>query len=961
MRKILLYLSIVLGCFEVAAQSSTTFRYRVLNSSNGLPSNNITCFSRDKKGFLWIGTDKGITRYADKFSINFSDNKDYPIQEVNSMVLMDSIIWVGTKSGLYKINENSLEFELVKGTGGKYFGSLTFCGKNLLYACGFEGSVYEYIVRENRFSKIQTPYTHITALTLHNGIVFGLTLNGKIFALHPENHKRLREYSTQGIAYSDRFFKDRDGNLLVSRRAIFLKYNSAKDVFEPFQFHYKGISYFLDEDDQHFLYIKNSNALYQNYNGNEELLNTPLGANAYLYQIGKDVNGDFILISNQGLVILRRYHNFKSIPDFSNTKSQVRRAVVEDVKRGRILFFSYSNMMAYDPYNGKVIKELGFDHLTHAVFDEGDSILVAGESGKIMTMRKADYKYQDLITTVNPSYQFIALSKDSNDHYLIGATKSLFATKNIRSGLQRISLEFKKKKYSNILIKAIAVQSVNEIWVGTSDGLFVLDSNYKVLSRYGVEEAGLQHILSNQINCLYSDSTGIYIGLDGDVLHLKNHDAIPRSLYASFHARPNNRIVCILRDLKGNLWFSSYFGIYRYDVVQESLRAFHAPFYFQNDEFNRSSSLRSFAGKLYFGSLDEYIEIDPDLYQFNLKPPPFLFNSIKIFENGKSIQVPFDYKDSISLHLSQSNSSLDINFSINDVFSGEGAQYRYRINQLGQDWIELGTNPSIQLFSLPAGYYKIEIGAISNDGFELPPLKLNIQVPEYFYRSIWFHSLAVFLILCLISAFYIMKIRGLKKFLRFRMDIANDIHDSVGTAVTKTIYAAQGIQREGVSQDPRLQEIIEYGRQVNSQFRDSLWSIESKTDEIVNLFDRISEIGIATTENTNFNFILNKSGIKENLILDAKEKRNILLIAREALHNALKHSKGNLISFTFKQTERHLYLRIRDNGKNESLIIDDSKGMGLQSMRIRAKRMGATIEFYKLIDGFVIDLKLKSY
>jgi ligand-binding sensor domain-containing protein len=34
-----------------------------LDVNNGLPSNEVSCIMKDKKGFLWMGTGSGLTRY----------------------------------------------------------------------------------------------------------------------------------------------------------------------------------------------------------------------------------------------------------------------------------------------------------------------------------------------------------------------------------------------------------------------------------------------------------------------------------------------------------------------------------------------------------------------------------------------------------------------------------------------------------------------------------------------------------------------------------------------------------------------------------------------------------------------------------------------------------------------------------------------------------------------------------
>ena len=110
------------------------------------------------------------------------------------------------------------------------------------------------------------------------------------------------------------------------------------------------------------------------------------------------------------------------------------------------------------------------------------------------------------------------------------------------------------------------------------------------------------------------------------------------------------------------------------------------------------------------------------------------------------------------------------------------------------------------------------------------------------------------------------------------------MHDSVGTAVTKSILLSESIQRETGSKDSRLQQIIDYGKQVNSSFRDVLWSMETSNDQILNLFDRIHEIGNTSVENTPFEFVILRHKVNDEYKLTTRQKRELLMVTREAIH-----------------------------------------------------------------------------
>jgi len=73
----LLILLLIIPISEILAsnthQLDKTFLYRHFDSENGLSSNQISHIHRDSKGYLWLSTSKGFSRFDGKNFINFKD------------------------------------------------------------------------------------------------------------------------------------------------------------------------------------------------------------------------------------------------------------------------------------------------------------------------------------------------------------------------------------------------------------------------------------------------------------------------------------------------------------------------------------------------------------------------------------------------------------------------------------------------------------------------------------------------------------------------------------------------------------------------------------------------------------------------------------------------------------------------------------------------------------------------
>ncbi|MCI0691883.1 ATP-binding protein [candidate division KSB1 bacterium] len=81
------------------------------------------------------------------------------------------------------------------------------------------------------------------------------------------------------------------------------------------------------------------------------------------------------------------------------------------------------------------------------------------------------------------------------------------------------------------------------------------------------------------------------------------------------------------------------------------------------------------------------------------------------------------------------------------------------------------------------------------------------------------------------------------------------------------------------------------------------------------------------------------AGIK----LHPELRRNLLLIAKEALHNAVKYSGSPSVAVKFETNGKHLVVEVADCGKGFDLA-SAKNGNGLNNIRSRAEKLGGSCE-----------------
>jgi len=90
-------------------------RFRHLTIEDGLPGNRINYLFQDKDLYVWIGTDKGLSRYDGHYFKNFFFDKNDSTSLPDNFVVcikQDSIgnIWTATKNGLAFYDKNKEQF-----------------------------------------------------------------------------------------------------------------------------------------------------------------------------------------------------------------------------------------------------------------------------------------------------------------------------------------------------------------------------------------------------------------------------------------------------------------------------------------------------------------------------------------------------------------------------------------------------------------------------------------------------------------------------------------------------------------------------------------------------------------------------------------------------------------------------------------------------------------------------------
>jgi signal transduction histidine kinase len=183
-----------------------------------------------------------------------------------------------------------------------------------------------------------------------------------------------------------------------------------------------------------------------------------------------------------------------------------------------------------------------------------------------------------------------------------------------------------------------------------------------------------------------------------------------------------------------------------------------------------------------------------------------------------------------------------------------------------------------------------------------------------------------------------------------RVRISRDIHDEVGAtlsgvALFSEIAKQKMEQRQDDDAQIYLQHITDNSKEMVEKMSDIVWAINPQNDS----FDRI----IAKLESYAFNLCAGKS-IRLHLDIDdsirsyqpgMKVRKNIYMLMKEAINNAVKYSASRNIYFTLKNNNGSILAELKDDGKGFDTR-HPKEGNGLNNMKARAEELNARLDIH---------------
>ena len=500
---------------------------------------------------------------------------------------------------------------------------------------------------------------------------------------------------------------------------------------------------------------------------------------------------------------------------------------------------------------------------------------------------------------------------------------------------------------SSVSVMALLQDRNGDLWVGSFSGLFKLHDGHWV-------SAPLTSALRNTtVWALHQDADEtIWVGTNRG-LYREDGNAV--TAVNTAQGLPSHFVGQILEDRKGGLWVSGPSEVARLSLTElralaeGRLTRISPRIYPVSQELDSAEIYNGIQpsgaftpeGELLYPSNKGLVRIEPES-QTALPTFPIIVESITV--DGRAVPITGE------ITLGASTSRTEITFAPALLGPQERIRLRYRLDDFDKEWQDAGSNRAAVYTSLPAGRYRFEVQAYES-GVESPvaEMTLTLQRLAPFYVRPWFVFLVLGLVVAFVFLLHYMRLRRMRErfaaVLEERTRVAREMHDTViqGCSTVSVLLEASDSVRDdqqaanefnGLARQ-QIQNTIREARQAILNLRDSNTNEENLVDGLRRITETASR---EFTQSVGLEITGNPPTLARTSIYQ------LLMVTREALHNALIHAHARRVEVQLKHDGSTVSIFVKDDGSGMPTELA-SGHFGLQGMRERMDRLGGSLEF----------------
>lgn len=781
---------------EIFADSKTNIlSFDNFSQADGLPNNQIQCIYQDRKGWIWLGTSQGLSRFDGYRFVNYIPDPDDSTSLSGNLVRVifeDSKgnLYVGTENGGLNIFDrekerfihpfkNHPEFrskELSVNTiteddnGNLYIGT----DRNMLMI-DKTGNLCKVNPLGPAASDFLGNFIRILHFDDDGGLWIGTT--DGLFLYDPETNTvgeiNLPLKNNQSREVFE-ILKDDDGKLWIgtysngvliidplTKSVSHLDLGTYYERTETIRAISKGLlgDYWIGTRGGLYTYSKTKGVT--GFFKHDDRDNHSLANNSVL-DIFHDKRGETWIGTRGGLNLLAKskqvFRNFSALPNdnrFLNSNI-IYTFWIDD--RERIWAGTEDGgINIYDPAKGTFTymtasesnKNSISQNCVKALLDDGKGNLWIGtfwggiDVLNLKTGRFSHFKHSPDNPNSLSDNRVWDLQLDSEGGIWIGTSLGIDRF-DPATGLFRHFPELAQNKQVNW----ISIDSEKDIWLGTLDEVVIYDPYTDIVTKhYEHSREFLEDSEKRYWVATLDNGIALYSKTEGAKMYLNERNGLA-----------NNQALCVLEDNNKNLWISTSKGLSKFDPSKQEFRNFTSNDGLRNDQFTYGAAYKAKSGDLLFGGISGFNMFNPhDILQEDLNVPLVLtelrlFNKPVTISDGKNAVLKKSISESSDLVLRYDQNVITLQFAALDFINSASILYSYYLEGFDKEWNEPGLSRTATYTNLNPGDYKLRVKKIlPGNSLVDGELVLNITILPPFWMTWWFK---IIIILAITSIFF---------------------------------------------------------------------------------------------------------------------------------------------------------------------------------------------------------------
>ena len=975
------------GAGENPEHGDYPWTFQSWQQEQGLPQNSVRALTQTKDGYLWIGSDDGLSRFDGVHFVAFDTREGFHSGPVN-VLFEDShdVLWIGTAGGgLSRLwNGHFTAMNILNGLPDDSITALAEDGAGRLWV-GTEAG----LVILNGEHAVSLPATElfkgrkISALFKDRQGVMWMGVSGVgIFQFVDGKFAPVTDPSVEALLQDSHcLLLDQAGRVWVGAGDDFVlcreggqwrRYRIPRHLARPY------VNSLAEGPDGAVWAGSVSEGLFEFKDGKATSINASSGLlDNFVETLLADREGDLWVGTGAGLNRLRR----SNLSVLGQNEGLGYGAVQGLAEIQPSVIWADKPSDGIFRWDGKNFSRLTMTNLS-PLYLEVNALLktLAGDCWVASAHGLVHFRQPgtnvEAAELLPGNWNVISLCEDRHDGLWAGTRDGMLL--RLRQSGALVETNFNQSH----AITAILQAPDDTLWIGTEGGGVYEFKNDGTPKRLGKHNG----LFSDLIRTLYLDASHtLWIGTVGGGLSRWRDGSLVN--FTTREGLPDNTISQILEDDSGHLWLGSNRGIASVskteleNVALGKIPAVYAHIYghaegMPSEECTGGfypAGLKTKSAQLWFSTLKGIVAVDPRTQTAGTPPPRAVLEEVLVdglpgsdFQSQKFLANSPEEKNATkslpgeNLEIPPGQHRLEFHYTGLDFSAPEQIRFRYQLEGLDPDWVEAGTRRAAFYNYLPPGHYKFRVIACNNDGiWGKPSAAVNLTVSPHWWQSWWVIGLGTLgFVILLGGVIRIIELKKIQKHLRKleqdralareRARIAQDLHDDLGSSLARMSLLSGLVKSDKHSPthiEAHARKLSQSADQTVRALEEIVWALRPGSDSLQSLMDYIAHFASELFEGTPTRCRLDLPHDLPVQPLAPDVRHNIFLIVKEALTNALKHASAKEVHVSAKVSDHILEIGIQDDGSGFEAALPKVEGKqhGLGNMRHRAETIGGTL------------------